>query len=213
MLDFVQPSTDKCQFFRPSFAFGIFRLSRINKKCSILFDPVQICINFLDQVLLLVYFDFLDSTKKRSIMCNPVQIYFNFLDQVLVLVYFDFRDSTKECLIMVSQFLYVSLFLPNFGIFRLSRPNKKGSILFDPIQICFNFLDQVLLLVYFDFLDSTKECSIFFDSVQICFAFSNKYWYIPTFSTQQKMFDFVRPSSDMFQLSRPSFAFGVFRLS
>ena len=42
MLDFVQPSTDKCQFFRPSFAFGIFGLSRINKKCSILFDPVQI---------------------------------------------------------------------------------------------------------------------------------------------------------------------------
>ena len=86
MFDFVRPSTDKCQFFRPSFAFGIFRLSRINKKCSILFDPVQICFNFLDQVLLLVYFDFLDSTKKSSIMFNPVQICFNFLDQVLVLV-------------------------------------------------------------------------------------------------------------------------------
>ena len=181
MLDFVQPSTDKCQFFRPSFAFGIFRLSRINKKCSILFDPVQICINFLDQVLLLVYSDFLDSTKKSSIMFNPVQICFNFLDQVLVLVYFDFRDSTKECYILVNPVHICFTFLPNFGVFRLSRPNKK--------------------------------CSILFDSVQICFAFSTKYWYIPTFSTQQKMFDFVPPSSDMFRLSRPSFAFGVFRLS
>ena len=139
MLDFVQPSTDKCQFFRPSFAFGIFRLSRINKKCSILFDPVQICINFLDQVLLLVYSDFLDSTKKSSIMFNPVQICFNFLDQVLVLVYFDFRDSTKECYILVNP-------------------------------------------------------------VHICFTFSTKFWCIPTFSTQQKMFDFVRLSSNMFRV-------------
>ena len=64
-----------------------------------------------------------------------------------------------------------------------------------------------------DFRDSTKECSILVNPVHICFAFSTKFWYIPTFSTQQKMFDFVRPSSDMFQLSRPSFAFGVFRLS
>ena len=85
--------------------------------------------------------------------------------------------------------------------------------MFNPVQICFNFLDQVLVLVYFDFRDSTKECSILVNPVHICFAFSTKFWCIPTFSTQQKMFDFVRPSSDMFQLSRPSFAFGVFRLS
>ena len=85
--------------------------------------------------------------------------------------------------------------------------------MFNPVQICFNFLDQVLVLVYFDFRDSTKECPILVNPVHICFAFSTKFWCIPTFSTQQKMFDFVRPSSDLFQLSRPSFAFGVFRLS
>ena len=168
-LDFDRPSSDKLQFFRPN--FGIFQLSRLNKKYLILFHPVQICFDFLDQNL----------------------------------IYFDFLDPTKNVRFCSTQFKYVSRFLPNIGIFRLSRPNKKCSILFHPVLICFDFLDQVLLLVYFDFLDSTKECSIFFDSVQICFAFSTKYWYIPTFSTQQKMFDFVPPSSDMFRLSRPKF--------
>ena len=151
MLDFVQPSTDKCQFFRPSFAFGIFRLSRINKKCSILFDPVQICINFLDQVLLLVYSDFLDSTKKSSIMFNPVQICFNFLDQVLLLVYFDFLDSTKECSIFFDSVQICFAFSTKYWYIPVSRLNKKYLILFHPVQICFDFLDQNL--IYFDFLD------------------------------------------------------------
>ena len=95
-----------------------------------------------------------------------------------------FSTQPKSVRFCSTQFRYVLLFLPKFGIFRLPRLNKKCSILFDPVQIGFNFVGQILLLVFFDFLDSTK-----------------------------KMFDFVRPSSDMLQLSRPSFAFGVFCLS
>ena len=140
MLDFVQPSTDKCQFFRPSFAFGIFRLSRINKKCSILFDPVQICINFLDQVLLLVYSDFLDSTKECSIFFDSVQICFAFSTKYW---YIPVSRPNKKCSILFHPVLICFDFLDqNMINFDFLDPIKKCSSLFDPVQICFNFLDK-----------------------------------------------------------------------
>ena len=159
---------------------------------------------------ILVYSDFLDPTKKVRFCSTQFRYVSTFSTKFCFWCISTFSTQQKSVRFFSTQFKYVSRFLTNIGIFRLSRPNKKCSILFDPVQICFNFLDQVLLLVYFDFLDSTKECSIFFDSVHICFAFSTKFWCIPTFSTQQKMFDFVRPCSDMFRLSRQSF--GRFRL-
>ena len=40
---------------------------------------------------------------------------------------------------------------PIFGIFQLCRPNKNFSTLFNPVQICFGFLDQNT--IFFNFLD------------------------------------------------------------
>ena len=61
------------------------------------------------------------------------------------------------------------------------------------LDLCFNFLGQ--RLVCFDRIDQTLVGFEYLDQFLVCFDFND-----PT-----KKFDFVRPSSGMFRLSRPKF--------
>ena len=112
-------------------------------------QPSSYMFRFFYQIL--VYSDILDPTKNVRFCSTQFRYVSTFSTKFSFWCISTFSTQQKSVRFFSTQFKYVSRFLPNIGIFRLSRPNKKCSILFHPVLICFDFLDQNL--IYFDFLD------------------------------------------------------------
>ena len=71
------------------------------------------------------------------------------------------------------------------------------------LDICFD-----ILLAKIGMLRSSRPISVCFDNIgqfRFVLTYSTKFWYVSISRPNKKLFDFVRPCSDIIRLSRPQF--------